>query len=131
MIIKINYKTSYEFTSRVPRLVQSLNIYPTECKNQKVIDCDIRVSVGKLVENSVDALGHKTFNIYIKNLEEPQTITMRSTIETRDFSGIMKGLNESVHPSCFLRQTNLTMPNNKIINLVKTNSKKKFCRILS
>ena len=48
MIIEINYKTSYEFTSRVPRLVQCLNIYPTECKNQKVIDCDIKASQGKL-----------------------------------------------------------------------------------
>ena len=68
MIIKINYKTSYKFTSHVPRLVQSLNIYPTECKNQKLIDCDIKASQGKLEENPVDALGHKTFNIYIKNL---------------------------------------------------------------
>ena len=70
MIIDINYKTSYEFTSRVPRLVQCLNIYPTECKNQKVIDCNITASQGKLEENPEDALGHKTFNIYIKNLEE-------------------------------------------------------------
>ena len=65
MIIKINYKTSYKFTSHVPRLVQSLNIYPTECKNQKLIDCDIKASQGKLEENPVDALGHKTFKIYI------------------------------------------------------------------
>ena len=134
MIIEINYKTSYEFTSRVPRLVQCLNIYPTECKNQKVIDCDINASKGKLEENPVDALGHKTFNIYIKNLEEPQTITMKSKVETRDYSGIMKGLNESVHPSCFLRQTNLTIPNSKIINLLKTKNKKKsveFCHELN
>ena len=65
MIIKINYKTTYKFTSHVPRLVQSLNIYPTECKNQKLIDCDIKASQGKLEENPVDALGHKTFNIAV------------------------------------------------------------------
>ena len=67
MIIEINYKTSYKFTSRVPRLVQSLNLYPTECKNQKVIDFNINASQGMLEENPVYALGHKTFNIYIKN----------------------------------------------------------------
>ena len=93
MIIKINYKTSYTFTSHVPRLVQSLNIYPTECKNQKVIDCEIKASQGKLEESPVDALGHKTFNIYIKNLSETQTITMKSTVETKNYSGLMKGLN--------------------------------------
>ena len=134
MIIKINYKTSYKYTSHVPRLVQSLNIYPTECKNQKVIDCDIKASQGKLEESPVDALGHKTFNIYIKNLNETQTITMKSTVETKDYSGVMKGLNESVHPSCFLRQSNLTKPNMKIINLVKNTNKKdsvEFCHGLN
>ena len=88
MIIKINYKTSYRYTSHVPRLVQSLNIYPTECKNQKVIDCDIKASQGKLEENPIDALGNKTFNIYIKNLSEPQMITMKSTIETMREAGL-------------------------------------------
>jgi hypothetical protein len=134
MIIKINYKTSYKYTSHVPRLVQSLNIYPTECKNQKVVDCEIKASQGKLEESPVDALGHKTFNIYIKNLNETQTITMRSTVETKDYSGVMKGLNESVHPSCFLRQSKLTMPNTKMTNLVKTKNKKdsvEFCHVLN
>ena len=134
MIIKINYKTSYRYTSHVPRLVHSLNIYPTECKNQQVIDCDIKASQGKLEETPIDALGNKTMNIYIKNLSEPQTITMKSTIETKDYFGVMKGLNESVHPSCFLRQTRLTKPNSKIINLVKTKSKKnsvEFCHLLN
>ena len=89
MIIKIKYKTSYKYTSHVPRLVQSLNIYPTECKNQKVIDCHIKASQGTLQESPVDALGHKTFNIYIKNLNETQTITMKSTVETKDYLSLI------------------------------------------
>ncbi len=134
MIIRINYKTSYEFSSYVPRLVQSLNIYPTECKNQKIINCKITSSHGNLEENPIDALGHKTFNIFIKNLNEPQLIVMKSTVETKDYSGVMKGLNESVHPSCFLRQTNLTKPNSKIKNLMKNKNKKdpiEFCHELN
>ena len=119
MIININYETSYVFSSNVPRLVQSIMLHPTECLNQKVISCDIVTSKGELVEVPKDALGHRLYNIYNKNISEPQTISMKCAVETKDFFGLMKGLCESVHPDCFLRQTKLTAPDKKILNLVK------------
>ncbi len=119
MIINIKYETSYVFSSNVPRLVQSIMLHPTECLNQKVVCCDIFTSKGELVKVPEDALGHRLYNIYNKNISEPQTISMKTTVETKDFSGLMKGLNESVHPDCFLRQTKLTEPDKKILNLVK------------
>ena len=134
MIININYETSYVFSSKVPRLVQSIMLHPTECLNQKVICCEIVTSKGDLVEVSKDALGHRLYNIYNKNISEPQTISMKSKVETKDYSGVMKGLDESVHPDCFLRQTKLTEPDKKILNLVKKKVKKSsvdFCHHLN
>ena len=49
---------------------------------------------------------------------------MKCTVETKDFFGLMKGLDESVHPDCFLRQTKLTEPDKKILNLVKKKLRK-------
>ena len=92
MIININYETSYVFSSNVPRLVQSIMLHPTECLNQKVISCDIVTSNGKLVEVPKDALGHRLYNIYNKNISEPQTISMKCTVETKDFFGLMRQL---------------------------------------
>ncbi len=134
MIININYETSYVFSSKVPRLVQSIMLHPTECLNQKIICCEIVTSKGDLVEVSKDALGHRLYNIYNKNISEPQTISMKSKVETKDYSGVMKGLDESVHPDCFLRQTKLTEPDKKILNLVKKKVKKSsvdFCHHLN
>ena len=134
MIINISYETSYSFSSKVPRLVQSIMLYPTECNNQKVINCDIHTSKGELIEVPRDALGHKLFNIYNKNISEPQTISMKSTVETKDYYGVMKGLDESVHPHCFLRQTKLTQPDKKMLNILDNKVEKNsvdFCHTLN
>ena len=59
---------------------------------------------------------------------------MKCTVETKDFFGLMKGLSESVHPDCFLRQTKLTEPDKKILNLVKKKVEKSsvdFCHYLN
>ena len=133
MIINISYETFYNFSSNVPRLVQSLMLYPTDCSNQKVISCEINTNLGELVEVSEDALGHKLYNIYNKNISEQQ-IYMKCTVETKNTFGIMKGLNESVHPNCFLRQTTLTKPNQKILSLIKKKPKKEsveFCHLMN
>ena len=116
MKLNISYETTYFFSSNVPRLVQSVMLHPTECTNQKVISCDIATSKGELIEVPKDALGHKLYNIYNKNISEPQTISMNSAVETKNHFGVMKGLNESVHPHCFLRQTKLTNPDKKMLN---------------
>ena len=59
---------------------------------------------------------------------------MKTTVETKDFFGLMKGLDESVHPECFLRQTKLTKPDKKILKLVKKKVAKSsvdFCHYLN
>ena len=134
MKININYETTYFFSSNVPRLVQSVMLHPTECSNQKIISCDISTSKGELIEVPKDALGHKLYNIYNKNISEPQTISMKCTVETKNHFGVMKGLDESVHPHCFLRQTKLTEPDKKILNIVKMKVKKNsvdFCHSMN
>ena len=118
MKIDINYKTVYQFTSEVPRLVQQLKLFPTECANQKIIDWSIKASEGKIIDSHTDALGHRIFNIYLNNLTNSQEITAKGKIQTKYLHGVMKGLNEKVHPDCFLRQTVLTRPNKKIVQLV-------------
>ena len=65
MKININYKTFYQFTSEVPRLVQQLKLFPTECANQKIIDWSIKASEGEIIESHTDGLGHRIFNIYL------------------------------------------------------------------
>ena len=68
MIIKISHKTKYFFENTVPRLIQTLKLYPTSCKNQKVLEWNISSNKGEILNSYQDSLGHNIINIYIKNL---------------------------------------------------------------
>ena len=135
MILNIKHQTNYNFYSCVPRLVQSLKLYPSNCKNQKVIDWNISTSIGKLIKSHQDALGHTIYNIYNEGLIGEQTIISEGKIHTRDFNGVMYGLVEKVNPFCFLRFTPLTKPGEKLIKLSKKINKKndyiQFCHDLN
>ena len=123
MILEVEYKTSYHFSSEVPMLIQQIKLYPTECKNQKILKWSIDALEGELSEVFTDALGHKIQNIYINNAPKEQVISAKGIVETKNLHGVVSGLNEKVHPQCFLRQTDLTSPDKKITNLVKIKSK--------
>ena len=135
MILNIKHETNYNFSSNVPRLVQSLKLYPSKCKNQKIIDWNIYTNIGYLANSHQDALGHKIINIYNESLIGKQTIVSEGKVDTKDFQGVMYGLEDKVNPLCFLRHTNLTTPGEKIINLSKKikkkNDKIQFCHELN
>ena len=124
MKIKINHKTSYKYSTEVPKLIQCVKLYPTQCENQQIIEWEINCNSGKIVESHIDGLGHKILNIYNKNFSGKLEITSKGIVKTRYLSGIIKGLSEKVNPLCFLRNTNLTLPCRKIENLAKKIKKK-------
>ena len=115
MILKVKHQTNYNFYSNVPRLVQSLKLYPSKSKNQKLINWNISTSIGQLTNSHQDALGHRIYNIYNEGLVGKQTIVSEGTINTKDLHGVMHGLEDRVNPLCFLRFTQLTKPGAKII----------------
>ena len=130
MKISINHKTTYNFSSNVPKLMQSIRLYPSNCKNQKTISWSIKSDKGMITESHSDALGHKIFNIYNKEIIGSQTIISKGIVETKDTSGVLKGLKEKVNTLCFLRDTELTKACRKIDLLSKKLSKNKSNEIL-
>ena len=136
MKIKVKHQTIYYYDSVVPRLLQSVKLFPSKCKNQKIIAWSVRSDKGEIIKSYQDSLGHNVFNIFNKNFKGRQIISSEGIIETRNYSGLVKGLRETVHPFCFLRQTKLTKPCKKIIKLSKKiyHKKKKiieFCHGLN
>ena len=135
MILNVNHQTNYKFPSPVPKLVQSLKLYPSKCLNQKILNWSIKTNIGSIQESYQDALGHRIFNIYIDNLVGNQTIISKGKVETKNYQGLVKGLTEKVNPLCFLRNTELTKPGKNILALSKKVKKKKdeieFCHHLN
>ena len=58
MKIKINHKTSYKYSTEVPKLIQCVKLYPTQCENQQIIEWEINCNSAKIVESHIDGLGH-------------------------------------------------------------------------
>ena len=54
MKIKINHKTSYKYSTEVPKLIQCVKLYPTQCENQQIIEWEINCNSGKIVESHID-----------------------------------------------------------------------------
>ncbi len=119
MKIKISHTTSYKYNLTVPKLIQCLKLYPSICENQEILEWKISSNFGKIIESHVDALGHRVQNIFINNLYGKLKITSEGILNTKNFSGIVKGLNEKVNPICFLRETNLTKPCKKIKKILE------------
>ncbi len=119
MKIKITHSTKYSYSSIVPKLIQCVKLYPSECINQEVLEWEIKTNSGKIIESHTDALGHRIINIFNNNFNGQLKITSTGTVKTKNLSGLVKGLKEKVHPLCFLRQTDLTMPCKKIKDISK------------
>ena len=114
MKIKITHSTTYKYSSTVPRLIQCLKLYPSICHNQEILEWKTSSSSGKIVESHIDGLGHRIQNIFVNNFSGQLKITSKGILKTKDLSGIVKGLKEKVNPLCFLRDTDLTKPCEKI-----------------
>jgi len=135
MKIAIKHQTKYYFNEKLPKLVQSLKLFPSICSNQKVIDWRINSNEGAIINSYQDSLGHKIYNLYIENIVGEQIICSSGIIDTKDLNGVISGLIEKVHPFCFLRETNLTKTSKNIIKISKNiknkNNKIKFCHNLN
>ena len=107
-----------------PRLVQSLKLYPSKCNSQNVLNWKITCDKAIIEASHQDALGHQIYNIYTDNFSGKQIITSEGKVQTKNCQGIIKGLNEKVNPTCFLRNTELTMPGKKY-GIYQKNKKKK------
>ena len=135
MKIAIKHQTKYYFNEKLPKLVQSLKLFPSICSNQKVIDWRVNSNEGAIINSYQDSLGHKIYNLYIENIVGEQIICSSGIIDTKDLNGVISGLIEKVHPFCFLRETNLTKTSKNIIKISKNiknkNNKIKFCHNLN
>ena len=114
MKIRITHSTTYKYNLTVPKLIQCLKLYPSVCDNQEILKWNTTSNTGKIVESHIDALGHRVQNIFLNNFYGQLKITSRGILKTKNFSGVVRGLKEKVNPLCFLRETDLTKPCEKI-----------------
>ena len=83
MIFNIKHQTNYYFTENVPRLVQSLKLFPSKCNSQNVLDWKITCDKDLIEASHQDALGHKIYNIYTDNFSGEQIIISEGKLKLK------------------------------------------------
>ena len=110
MRIRIHHKTHYRYAERPSYLVQRLHLTPANFEAQKTINWKITTAGIEHALSYVDGFGNLIHSVTAQNLELENTILVEGEVETKDASGLVRGLISTVPDTVFLRQTPLTMP---------------------
>ena len=110
MRLSIDHRTIYRFTEPQARLVQMLRLTPENTHDQTVaswridVDCDARLRPGR------DGFGNAVTMLYAEGPLDGITIAVAGEVLTSHSDGVLHGVNETLPPALFLRDTPATSP---------------------
>src|SRR5271154_4857264 len=110
MRLRISHITSQRYEKTATGVLQIRRLTPGSHDGQYVAEWQIDVSSDSRLDMHEDAFGNVT-HVMTHGAIEDLTITVGGLIETHDTGGVLRGTDERVPPSLFLRQTELTSVN--------------------
>jgi transglutaminase-like putative cysteine protease len=115
MRIRVNHETIYRYETPAKSAIQLLRLTPRSHDSQFVVRWRIDVSEDCRLEPHEDAFGNLTHSFTIDGPISEMRIGVEGEVETRDTAGVITGTLERFPPSLFLRETDLTKPNDAIV----------------
>lgn len=115
MRLSITHRTSYRFDQPKRSLIQSLRLRPTQFDGQHVTEWDVDIE-GHPAERGAafrDGAGDWIETVTLRNVEAV-TVAVKGVVETRDLSGVVRGLRERVPPMAYLRPSPMTRLDNNL-----------------
>lgn len=109
MKLSISHRTRYRFDQPKRTLIQSLRLWPTDFDGQTVEEWSLDIE-GHAAERGGafrDGAGDWVETVAMRNVADV-TIAVSGVVETRDLSGVVRGLREKVPPMAYLRSTPMT-----------------------
>lgn len=110
MRIRIDHATRYAYARPARFIVQMLRLTPKSCESQQVRDWRIETDVDARLRRSEDAFGNVVHSLYTERPTDDLTIRVTGEVSTVDTGGVIRGQNEKLPPSVYLRETRLTRP---------------------
>lgn len=110
MRIRIDHATRYAYARPARFIVQMLRLTPKSCESQQVRDWRIETDVDARLRRSEDAFGNIVHSLYTERPTDDLTIRVTGEVSTVDTGGMIRGQNEKLSPSVYLRETRLTRP---------------------
>ena len=115
MRIRIAHATTYRYAAP-PRIVtQTLRLTPRNHDGQFVANWRLGLSADCELFAHDDAFGNLSHTFTAEGPFDELTVALEGEIETQDTNGILTGTLERFPPSLFLRETDLTRPDEAII----------------
>src|SRR5207237_3872820 len=115
MRIRISHLTSYRYHTPATSVIQMLRLTPRNHDGQYVARWRIDVSADCRLDQHEDAFGNITHAFTAEGPFGELKVLVEGEVETRDTEGVVRGAVERFPPSLFLRETNLTRPDEAIL----------------
>jgi transglutaminase-like putative cysteine protease len=119
MRIRISHLTSYRYETPATGVIQILRMTPRNHDGQHVAHWRIDVSADCRLDQHEDAFGNITHAFTAEGPLTALEVQVEGEIETRDTQGIVRGAVERFPPSLYLRETALTTPDDRIVELAR------------
>lgn len=114
MRIRIAHETVYRYDTPATRAIQILRLTPRAHDGQYVVRWRVEVSEDCRVDPREDAFGNLTHTFTVDGPISELAVRVAGEVETQDTHGIMRGTREKFPASFYLRQTELTAPDQAI-----------------
>ncbi len=119
MRIKVDYATVYEYAQPASNVLQLLRVQPAGHEGQHVVhwridsDCDGHLKRGE------DAFGNITHMFYPDGPVQRMALHVTGEVDTQETHGVLNGSYEPLPAMAFLRQSDLTRPDEALTALAR------------
>jgi transglutaminase-like putative cysteine protease len=110
MLLSISHLTTHRFSKPASGAIQILRLTPRNHDGQFVLNWRIDVSNDCRLHEHQDAFGNIAHAFTVDGPIEELKVLVEGDVETRDTSGVVLGAVERFPPSLYLRETELTQP---------------------
>ena len=119
MRIRVDYSTIYEYAQAASDVLQLLRVQPAGHDGQHIVHWRIDSEVDGHLKRGEDAFGNITHMFYPDGPVQRLAIHVTGEVDTSDSHGVLSGTHERLPASVFLRQTDLTRPDEALMALAR------------
>jgi transglutaminase-like putative cysteine protease len=119
MRILVDHRTTYSYTAPAANVVQALRLVPRDHDGQYIRNWRVDMDVNGFMREGTDAFGNRIAIFYADTPLESLTITVTGEADVADTSGVYRGP-ETLPPLVYLRSTELTEPDEAILDMARS-----------
>ncbi len=117
MLISVRHETRYRYETPAVYTIQSLKLTPQNTTGQKVLSWSLDCGQDGTIPSFVDSFGNLTHTFVINREHSDVMIRVTGKVETTDVSGIIAGPHDPFPLVAYLRETELTQPDEALEDL--------------